>query len=100
MDDDSEAKNAKGTKKCVIKRMLKFLDYTGYLVNNEIILKSQKRFKSEAHNVYTEEINKIVLSSNDGKRLQTYDRITSYPYGTIAGKVLRTEILSKMNING
>ena len=100
MDDDSEAKNAKGTKKCVIKRMLKFLDYKGYLVNNEIILKSQKRFKSEAHNVYTEEINKIVLSSNDGKRLQTYDRITSYAYGTIAGKVLRTEILSKMNMNG
>ena len=27
MDDDSEAKKAKGTKKCVIKRMLKFNDY-------------------------------------------------------------------------
>ena len=48
----------------------------------EIILKLQKRFKSETHNVYTEDINKIALSSNDDKRLQTYDRITSYPYGT------------------
>ena len=100
MDDDSEAKKAKGTKKCVIKRMLRFLDYKGCLLNNEIILKSQKRFKCERHNVYTEEFNKIALSSNDDKRLQTYDRITSYPYGTRAGKVRKTEILSKVNING
>ena len=55
------------------------------LLNNEIILKSQQRFKSEAHNVYTEEINKIVLSINDDKTLQTFDRTTSNPYGTNAG---------------
>ena len=67
-------------------------------MNNKAILKSQQRFKSEAHNVYTEEVNKIALSSNDDKRLQNYDRITSYPYGTSAGKVCKTEILSKVNI--
>ena len=55
------------------------------LLNNEIILKSRQRFKSEAHNVYTEEINKIVLSINDDKTLQTFDRTTSNPYGTNAG---------------
>ena len=38
-------------------------------MNNEIISKSQQRLKSEAHNVYTEEINKIALRSNDDKRL-------------------------------
>ena len=38
-------------------------------MNNRAILKSQQRFKSEAHNVYTEEVNKIALSSNDDKRL-------------------------------
>ena len=32
--------------------------------------------------MYTEEVNKIVLSSNDDKRLQTSDKITTYPYGT------------------
>ena len=69
MDDDSEAKKAKGTKKCVIKRMLKFNDYENCVLNNEIILKSQQRFKSEAHNVCTEDVNKIALSSNDDKRL-------------------------------
>ena len=37
----------------------------------------------------------IALSSNVDKRLQTYDRITSYPYGTSAGNVCKTELLSK-----
>ena len=86
MDDGNSDKKTKGTKKCVIKRIIKFNDYKDCLLNNEIILKSQQRFKSEAHN---EEVNKITLSSNDGKRLQTYDRITSYPYGTSAGKVCK-----------
>ena len=48
--------------------------------------KLQQRFKSEAHNVYKEEINKIELSSSHDKRLQKFDRITSYLYDTNAGK--------------
>ena len=47
MDDGGSDKKAKGTKKCVIKRSLKFNDYKDCLLNNEIILKSQQRFKSE-----------------------------------------------------
>ena len=95
MDDESETKKAKGTNKFVMKRRLKVNNYKYCLLNNEIVLKSQQRFKSERHDVYTEEINKIALSSSDQKRLQTYDRITSYPYGTSAGKVCKTELLSK-----
>ena len=68
------------------------------MLNNEIILESQQRFKSERHDVYTEEINKIALSSNDDKRLQIFDRIISYPYGASAGKVCKTQLLSKLNI--
>ena len=68
------------------------------LINNEIKLKTQQRFKSERYDVYTKDVNKIALSSNDDKRLQTFDRITSYPYGTSAGKVCKTELLSKVNI--
>ena len=59
----------------------------------KIILKSQQRFKSDYHNVYTEQINKIALSSNDDKRLQTFDKITTYPYGTNAFKVCESEML-------
>ena len=53
MDDGSNDKKAKGTKRCVIKRILKFNDYKNCLFKNEIILKSQQRFKSEAHSVYS-----------------------------------------------
>ena len=94
-DNDKKTKRAKGTKKCVIKRRLKFNDYKNCLLNNGMIFKSQQRFRSEAHNVYTQEIDKIALSSNIVKILQKYDRITSCPYGTSAGKVCITELLSK-----
>ena len=95
MDDGRNDKKAKGTKKCVIKRRLKFNDYKNCLLNDEIILKSKQGFKSEARNVYTEEVNKSSLSSNDDKRLQTYDRITSYSYGTSVRNVCKPELLSK-----
>ena len=49
MDDDSELKKAKGTKKCVIKRGLMFKNYTDCLFNDKIILKSQQRVKIDWH---------------------------------------------------
>ena len=65
MDDNNEIKNTKGTKKSVIKRQLMFENYKDCLFNHKIMLKSQQRFKSDHHKVYTEDINKIALSSND-----------------------------------
>ena len=94
MDDDSEVKKSKGTEKCVIKRELMFENYTDSLFNDKIILKSQRRFKSDHHNMYTEEVDKTALSSNDDKRLQTSDRIKIYPYGTNAFKVCESEMLN------
>ena len=45
-------------------------------------------------NIYREEVNKIELSANDNKRLQTYDDITTYPHGTNAFKVCEGEMLN------
>ena len=45
-----------------------FENYADCLFNDKIILKSQQRFKSYNHNVYTEEVNKIALSSNDDNK--------------------------------
>ena len=95
IDDDSEKKKAKGTKRCVIKRILKFNDYEDCLLNNKIILKSQQRFKSDYHNLYLEQINKTALSSNDDRRLQIFDKMTTHPHGTNAFKVCESEMLSK-----
>ena len=61
--------------------------YKDYLFNNRVILQSQQRFKCDYHNVFTEQTNKIALNSNDDKRLQTFDKITTYPYGASAFKV-------------
>ena len=80
-DDAKEDKKAKGTKKCVIKRMIKFNDYKNCFLKDEVILKSQQRFISKKHDAYTENINKIALSKNDDKRIVSSNKITSYPYG-------------------
>ena len=55
-DDCKEDKKAKETKRCVIKRMIKFNDYKNCLLNGEV-------------------------SSNDDKRLIAPNKITRYPYG-------------------
>ena len=59
-----------------------FENYKDCLFNGEVILKSQRRFKSDHYKMCTEEVNKITLSSDDDKRIQTFDRVTTYPYGT------------------
>ena len=86
-DDGKEDKKAKGTKKCLIKKMIKFNDYKKCLLNDEVILKSQQRFISKKHDVYTENINKIALSNDDDKRIISSNKITSYPYG-YKGKIM------------
>ena len=80
-DDGKEDKKPKGTKKCVIKRMIKFNDYKNCLLKDKVLLKSQQRFIRKKHDVYTEDINKVALSNNDDKRIVSSDKITRYPYG-------------------
>ena len=43
---------------------------------------NHNKFKSDHRNVYTEQVNKMMLISNDDKRLQTFDETTTYPYRT------------------
>ena len=80
-DNGKEDKKAKGTKKCVIKKMIKFDDYKNCLLKDKVLLKSQQRFISKKHDVYKEDINKMALSNDDDKRIVSSDKITSYPYG-------------------
>ena len=75
--------------------MLQFNDHKNSWLYKKNILKGQQRFKSKAHDIYTEEINKIALSNYDGKRLQILDRLT-YPFGTNAGKFMKKRITKKI----
>ena len=62
------------------------------------LYRSQQRFRSDHHKAYTEEVNKIALSSNDDKRIQTFDRVTTYPYGTNVFMVCKNEMLLKNKV--
>ena len=95
LDDDTEKKKAKGTKKCIVKREITFKNYVDALFNDDVIIKSQQRFRSDHHEVYTEEVNKIALSSNDDKRIQTIEKVTTFPYGTNVFKTCENEMLLK-----
>ena len=73
-DDDYDKekiinKKAKRIKKCITKRRTMFENYTDRLFNDKIILKSQQRLKSDHHEVYTEEVNKVAVNSSNGKEI-------------------------------
>ena len=105
-----KTKMQKTKKKCVIKRKLKFEDqkscleatkfenkitqleknkldkdslrenYKEFIKNNRLILKSLQKFRVEKHNVFTEEVNKIALTDNDDKGMQSIYSIEIYTY--------------------
>ena len=83
MDDGSNDKKAKGIKKCAIKQKIMFENYKDCLLNNKTVYRSQERFRSYYHDVYTKEVNKIVLSSNDDKRLQTPEGLQHIHIGQV-----------------
>ena len=58
-DDCKEDKKAKGIKKCIIKRMIKFNDYKNCLLKDEVILKSQQRFVIKKHDVIQKILTKL-----------------------------------------
>ena len=67
------------------------------MFKNKVLYRSQQRFKRDHHKGYTEEVNKIALSSNDDKRIQTFDRVATYPFGTNVFKVCENEMVLKKN---
>ena len=94
MDDDGEEKISKETRKCLIKHEIMFKNYKDCLFNGEVILKPQQRFKSDKsdhHKVYTE-VNKIALSCDDDKRLQAFNRVTTYTYRKNGFKMCESEM--------
>ena len=61
-------------------------------------MKTQQRFINERHNVFTDEINKIRLSSNDIERILSFDSIERYAYGISKDLVSETEEIKCNNM--
>ena len=76
-----------------MKQKLVFQNFKDCLLSNKTIYRLQGSFKSFNNDVHTEKVNKIALRSNDDKRIQTFDGIETYPYGTNAFKACESEIL-------
>ena len=121
-------KKVKGTKKCVVKRKLKFEDYKHSLeatqlenkmnhveknnlnvdnlqenykklINiNKVILNSQQRFGREKQNVFIEEVSKVTLSANDNEVTQLDNSIEICAYGTSKDLVYKIEKIKCNNI--
>ena len=60
-----------------------------FIKDNRLILKLQQRFRSKKHNVFTEKVNKIELSTDNDKRIQSIDSTETYTYGTSKDKIRR-----------
>ena len=73
-------KKCKGIQKCVVKKIITFEDYKKCLFENRSVYKSQLLFRSNKHEVRTLEVNKLVLSNQDDKRI-SIDGIASYAMG-------------------
>ena len=88
--DGGVDKKCKGTKKCVVKKRITFDDYKKVYETGEIQYRTQQRFVSEKHCVYTQSVRKVALSANDDKRIQAGNR--TWAYGTSVGIICQDEL--------
>ena len=70
-------------KKCIVRKTISFEDYKNCLLSGETSYRSQLMFRSSKHEVRTLEVNKLVLSRDDDKRI-TVNGISSLARGHYA----------------
>ena len=68
IEEDKEVRKCKGIKKNVVKKKLDFDDYVQCLFLGKKQMRSMKIIRSENHDIYSKEVNKIALSNEDYKR--------------------------------
>lgn len=78
--ENTELKKAKGTKKSVVKKMC-FKDYKTVLDDTSLVRKKNMIFKSLKHEIFTQSLNKVALSSNDDKRIIHSNKIDTISWG-------------------
>ena len=81
MLDGSEDNKCNGVTKNVTKRSIQFNDYRECLFSRKEQHRKMNVIRSHCHEIYTVEINKIALPSEDDKRVIMADGIHTLAYG-------------------
>ena len=77
---------------------MSYRKYKELIKLNKLILKSQRRFRSKTHKVFTEKVHKITLSINDDRRIQSSDSKETYAYGMSKDLVCKKKEIKFNNI--
>ena len=77
IEEDKSVKKCKGIKKSVVKKGITFEHYFDCLFTGEKQMRSMKIIQSKFHNIYSKEVNKIALSSEDDKRLILKNKVNT-----------------------
>ena len=75
VEESGLTKKCKGVKKNVVKKNINFEDYVYCLFSGEKQMRSMKIIRSENHDIYSKEVNKIALSNEDDKRTVLEDKV-------------------------
>ena len=77
IEESKTVKKLKGIKKSVIKKQIDFEDYVDCLKTGKKKMRSMNIIKSENHDIYSKEVNKLALSSDDNKRILCKDKVNT-----------------------
>ena len=77
VEDGSLTKKCKGVKKNVVKNKIEFEDYVECLFSGERQMRNMKIIRSENHDIYSKEVNKVALSKEDDKRVVMEDKVNT-----------------------
>ena len=77
VEDGSLTKKCKGVKKNVVKNKIEFEDYVECLFSGERQMRNMKIIRSENHDIYSKEVNKVALSNEDDKRVVMEDKVNT-----------------------
>ena len=81
MHEGKQEKRCKGVKQSVVKNEISFEDYKACLDTRKEQFRKMNMIRSHKHEIYTEEVNKVVLSADDDKRVILKDGIHTLAIG-------------------
>ena len=79
--DEEEEKKCKGVKRSEVKRTINFKDYKDCLFTGNKQMRRMNVIRSHKHEVFSETINKVALSSEDDKRIICEDGVHTLAHG-------------------